>query len=105
MINLLLITLSCVIIIDCTDFTDNVKDFIIRIVFGDKFKYDGIIKPFQCSLCMTVWSSLIYLIIIGQLTFLTFFLTLLLAIMTPVFYSIIMTLREILLKLIKKING
>lgn len=105
MINLLLITLSCVIIIDCTDFTDNIKDFIIRMIFGKQFHYDGIIKPFQCSLCMTVWIGLTYLIIIGQLTILTFFLTLLLAVMTPVFYSLIMTIRELLLKLIKKTNN
>lgn len=71
-VNLLLIAVIVCFIVDCSGVVYEFKKFISRIL-TKKFKLsinpdDLVIKPFDCSLCMTWWSGLIYLIIIQQFT-------------------------------------
>ena len=68
-IDIILITLICVFVIDCTDFVDNVKKGLSKRLTNGKIitsNYD--FKPFSCSLCMTWWTGLFYLIFTHCLT-------------------------------------
>lgn len=63
-IKLLWITLIVVFVIDISGFIGFVKDRLARWL-GVKAVS---IKPFDCSLCSTWWSGLIYIAVIGKFT-------------------------------------
>lgn len=68
-INLLLIAVIWVVIIDLSGFIDNFKSGIKWLITKGKMSNsDYRLKPFDCSLCMTFWTGLIYLLIIGKFT-------------------------------------
>lgn len=94
-INILLISVICVIIIDCTDIIDSIKHCIWKFAFKNTKPYrDFPFKPFSCSLCMTWWLSLIYLIITHHITlpYITF--SLFAAYMTPVINTSLIFVKE-----------
>lgn len=65
-------------------------------------------KPFSCSLCSTWWAGLIYLIVVGQFSFMTVAYIALLAAMTPLILRILYLFRDLLEKacsLIEKVIG
>lgn len=67
-INIILITFIVTFIVDISGFIDSVKYFIWKryIKIGD---YHNItFKPFTCSLCMSFWSGLIYLLLTNHFT-------------------------------------
>lgn len=69
-VNLILIAFICVFIVDISGAIDSIKSGIKWVLTKGKMtNSDYMLKPFDCSLCMTFWSGLIYLIIIGQFTF------------------------------------
>ena len=73
LVNLFIIGISVTYIIDLSGVTTTLRKIIWRL--KNRYKpmpddYDP--KPFTCSLCMTFWTSLIYLVIIGKLSLLTF---------------------------------
>lgn len=62
-LNLLFIALIWVFIIDISGFVDECKRFISKkLTNGTIETKDWSLKPFTCSLCMTFWTGLIYLI-------------------------------------------
>lgn len=67
LINVFLITTIVCFVIDISGFVDSVKRGIWRLIIGkDKpFQYFNM-KPFDCSLCCTFWSGLIYILCVGQ---------------------------------------
>ena len=66
-INLLLINLIISYIIDISGVMDSIKSFLKRILTKGKMSDPNYsIKPFDCSLCMTFWVSLLYVYLIGQ---------------------------------------
>lgn len=68
-INLLLIATICVFIIDISGAADSLKSGIKYVLTKGRMSNSNYrLKPFDCSLCMTFWSSLIYLLVIGQFT-------------------------------------
>lgn len=107
--NLFLISIIVVCIVDISGFVDTVKSTISKILTNGKFKTaDYQLKPFDCSLCMTFWIGLIYLIIYHQLTLLNVSILLLIAVSTPIINDAIRLIQDIITKLIniiyKKIN-
>ena len=63
LLKLLCIQLICVLIIDISGFIDSVKWGVSKWLTKGKIQTtDYRIKPFDCSLCMTWWSCLIYMI-------------------------------------------
>ena len=95
-INILLIATICVIVTDCTDFIDSIKHCIWKFAFKNTKPYrDFPFKPFSCSLCMTWWLSLIYLIISHHITlpYITF--SLFAAYMTPVINTSLIFVKEL----------
>lgn len=108
-INILLITVIAVIVIDITDFVNNIKKIISSLLTNGRIKSNNYsIKPFDCSLCLSFWVSLIYLITINQVTLFTITYTLLIAILTPNIQDVIRLVQDSLTKAInilyRKIN-
>lgn len=77
------IAVICVIIIDMTDFMPTMKEWIWKMVSKKKYEYFRL-KPFDCSLCLTFWTGLIFLTINKELSLLNLVLLLLIAISTPI---------------------
>lgn len=95
-LNIFLISVICVIIIDCTDIIDTIKHCIWKFAFKDTKPYkDFPLKPFSCSLCMTWWTSLTYLIISHHITlpYITF--SLFAAYMTPLINTSLIFVKEL----------
>lgn len=104
LLKLLCIQLICVLIIDISGFIDSVKWSVSKWLTKGKIPTtDYRIKPFDCSLCMTWWSCLIYMICIGQVSVFLLAYILFLSIMTPVAKEIIVLIRDICIKVINKI--
>lgn len=103
LLKLLCIQLICVLIIDISGFIDSVKWGVSKWLTKGKIPTTNYrIKPFDCSLCMTWWSCLIYMICMGQLSVFLLAYILFLAIMTPVAKDIIILIRDVFVKLINK---
>lgn len=104
-INLLMITVIVVFIIDLSGIVDSIKHLIWRIIVGNKREYRNFnLKPIDCSLCMTFWTGLIYLMTIGQFTLVNIMLVCLFSFLTPVIKDVMITLSDILTWIIQKIN-
>lgn len=104
LLKLLCIQLICVLIIDISGFIDSVKFCISKWLTNGKFpKADYRIKPFDCSLCATWWTGLIYIICTGQFSIFLVAYLLFLAVMTPVAKDIIILTKDICIFIINKI--
>lgn len=93
-INLFLITAIICYIVDLSGFIDTIKITILKYIFAYKDKQTGTlyniknpdpssltIKPFDCSLCMTWWTNLIYLLCSGNLTLFNIFIVIILSLL------------------------
>lgn len=67
-LDMTIITLITVFVIDMTDFIPSTKRMIYRVIAKKPGRDDWTFKPFDCSLCMTFWLSLTYLLITSSLT-------------------------------------
>lgn len=100
-LNILLIAVITVIVIDNTDFVDNIKKLISSILTKGKIKNSSYkMKPFDCSLCMAFWLSLIYIITQNQVTLITITYTLVIALLTPQINDVIRLIQDLLTKII-----
>lgn len=88
MINLLIIAWLCVFVIDFSGFIDEIEKLMKRM--HPLFRVP---KPFSCSLCMTWWMSLVYLLIVGKFTFGYVALAALLSLMTGQIAGVIAHIR------------
>ena len=69
LINLTLITAIVVFIVDISGAVDSLKSGLKWILTKGKMKNsDYQLKPLDCSLCMTFWSGIIYLLITNNFT-------------------------------------
>ena len=103
-LNLLFIQIITVLVIDISGFIDSLKFGISKILTKGKIPTaDYRIKPIDCSLCMTFWISLIYIICIGQFSLLLLTYILFLAVMTPILKDFINLLKDICIFIINKI--
>ena len=100
MIDCLLITIIFVIITDqlhfFEDFTSSVKSLLTK----GKFRNPINIKPFNCSTCMSFWTNLIYILIVGKFSIFMIGYILLLSWTTPLINSIFTLLKNLFLKII-----
>lgn len=102
--NLLLIALVNVMIIDLTDFIPSVKRLLSRLLTKGNITTDSFrIKPLDCSLCMTFWCSILYLILVGEVTLVNIFFAVLLPIFTDVFRQFILFIKDLCIKCIDKL--
>lgn len=93
-----------VFIIDISGIVDYIKRFVSkRITNGNISTSDFQMKPFDCSLCMTFWTGLIYLICTNTLTIPMIGYVCLLSYSTNWLKDIILTIDSIINKLLSKI--
>ena len=102
MLNILLIAVVTVCIVDISGFTDSWKSAFKRLVTRGRMSDPYYtLKPFDCSLCMTFWSGLIYLWVTHSFTLWMVTFLLLISVMTPVIKDFIILIRETLIKIIR----
>ena len=66
MIDLLIIQFLCVFVIDFSGAVDDLLTPLVKRITGARIGRLG--KPFSCSLCMTFWAGLLYILLTGHFT-------------------------------------
>lgn len=91
-LNVFLITLIIVFIIDLSGFIEEVE-----VMLSKWLKIKAVIpKPFSCSLCLTWWINLFYVLFSGNISLLLVAYIALNAFLTPLFYDSLVIIRETL---------
>lgn len=104
-IDLILIQLIIVYIIDLSGAVESFKLFISKILTKGKIQTTNFdLKPFTCSLCMTWWIGLIYLLICHSFTIPYISLVALLSYLTPLSSSILLLIKDLVIFLVNKLN-
>ena len=105
MISLFILTCIIVFIVDLSGFVDEMVKRLYNkyIKVGDYHTLIPKLKPLTCSLCLTFWVGLIYLIETSQLTILMIGYVCLLAFLSPIIGDIFILLKDILNKIINLI--
>lgn len=105
MIDLFLIAIIVVSIVDISGFTDSWKCSLKKVLTKGRMSDPNYsMKPFDCSLCMTFWIGLIWMLVMNKFSLWMMAYLLLLSVMTPVIKDIIILVREGIECLIRWIN-
>ena len=105
-LNLVIIGFFWVFVLDYAGFVNELERYFG--VFSRSKAPKKIPKPFSCSLCMTFWTGIVYLLIINQLSFLNLFFVVINCSLTKVYLHIIYTVRDFIdriLCLFDKLTG
>ncbi len=94
------ITVIVVIIVDISGFINSIKSLIGKVLGINNVS----LKPFDCSFCVNWWLSLLYIYITNNLALSTILVALLCSTLTPVIGDLIYLIRDLLGKIILKIN-
>ena len=103
MIETLLITISWVLILDQLQFWNDFSTMISGWLSGGKIKKPLDWKPFNCSVCMSFWTNLAYIIVINQFSIGMVLYILTLSWSTPIINSILCFVRNSIIKIINTI--
>ena len=105
LLNLLIITNIVCFIVDLSGIIDSIKYGIWKtfIKVGDYHNLN--LKPFSCSLCMSFWCGLIYLLITHSFTIPYIGFVCLMSLLAGTFSSIQQLIRDIIQKLITLIDN
>ena len=98
----LLIIATCVCIFQLTGFIQNLKSKIARWLSVDDWKIS--LKPFDCSLCLTFWCCILYILFKSEFSLLNLLLVFTVSYLAPVLEDLLLGIREFLLRLSKHIN-
>lgn len=103
LLNLLLIALVCVMIVDLSGFVQSIKSLISTKLTNGKITTNSFrIKPFDCSLCMTFWCSIIYIIFNGEFTLINVVYICILSFFTDTLKQLLLLIKDVFNKLIDK---
>lgn len=102
--NCLYITIAMVLVIDQFQFVNEITTIISGWLSNGKIKKPLNIKPFSCSLCMSWWTNLLYIIMAGKLSIFMILYILLLSFMTPVITTTLTLIKHIILFILNKIG-
>lgn len=100
--NLLLLTIVICFIIDLSGIIESIKKLITDKILGFK-NVELSIKPFDCSLCMTWWTGLLYIYIIGQFSLLGVFIVAMFSFMASSITILLVAIKDLVGGLINKI--
>ena len=105
MINLFLLTCIIVFVVDLSGFVDEmVKRLYYKYIkVGDYHTLIPKLKPLTCSLCLSFWAGLIYLLITSQFNLLMIGYVCLLSFLTPIIGDILIMIKDVLNKIINLI--
>ena len=65
---LLAVAAMWVFVLDISGFWNEASSAVKRVLTKGAMKQPFQLKPFSCSLCMTFWTGLVYLLIVGRFT-------------------------------------
>ena len=100
-LNLFIISVIWVLILDLSGFALTIDKLFYKIFYPNRpFRDDARFKPFDCSLCMTWWSCLIYLIVVNALTLPNIAFSLLFAWLTTIEKDIFIFIKDLITKLL-----
>lgn len=104
MLDLFLIAVIVVIIIDISGITLSIKSSIKRLLTrGMMSDPNYSLKPIDCAFCMTFWTGLVWLVVTHSFSLWMLTYLLLLCVMTPVIRDVIILIRELFIKILKKL--
>ena len=103
MINCLFITIIWIVILDQLHFWDDITSVISGWMTNGKIKKPIQLKPCNCSVCMSFWTNLAYIIITNQFSILMVLYILVLSWGTPIISSILTLVKNLFLKFINTI--
>jgi len=99
-IDLYLLSVLVVYIVDLSGFTQSWKAGLGRILHKDV----GRVKPLDCSQCMTWWTCLIYLLIVGQLTLPHIVVSALLSFLSSITNTLLITIYDTLVWVLNRLT-
>ena len=100
-LNLFIISIIWVLILDLSGFARTIDKLFYKIFYPKRpFRTDAHFPPFDCSLCMTWWSCLIYLIVVNALTLPNIAIALLFAWGTTIEKDIFIFVKDLITKVI-----
>lgn len=97
-LDLFLINIILVLIFN-SGFVDNIDAMIQK-----RFKFHHLPKPFSCVLCMTFWTSILYIILTGNFTLFGITLCLISATLTSITTPLTKVIENALLKIVWYFN-
>ena len=103
MINCLFITIIWIVILDQLHFWDDFSTMISGWLTNGKIKKPIQLKPCSCSVCMSFWTNLAYIIVTNQFSILMVLYILVLSWGTPIISSILTLVKNLFLKFINTI--
>lgn len=105
MINLFILTCIIVFVIDLSGFVDEmVKRLYYKYIkVGDYHTLIPKLKPLTCSLCLSFWAGIIYLLITSQFSILMLGYVCLLSFLTPIIGDILIMIKDVINKIINLI--
>lgn len=103
-IDMLMITVIVVYIVDLSGFIDSLKRGIWRWLRGDVKYRDFDLKPFDCSLCSTWWTGLIYIIVTGEFTLINIVIVIGFSFFSSEIAFFLNVLKDLMGKIIDKLN-
>lgn len=102
-IDILLITLIIVFIVDISGAIDHLVNPLVKRILRIPKTSRIEIPLISCSLCMTFWSGLIYIVCMGEFTLLNIFFVCLCAFLTPHIKDFYILVRDVLTTIQNKI--
>lgn len=106
MINIFLITIIIVFIIDLSGIVNTIKEWLSLLLTKFKIrKTNYSLKPIDCSLCMTFWVNLIYIIWVNQFDLKHLLFICICAFITPIIKNILILLVDVINYVINKIEN
>lgn len=104
-LNLFLISVCWVIILDLSGFREEMLKILGKILgIPQNLSQNLSLKPITCSLCMTWWTGLGYLVVVHKISFLTITITLLFALFTQQVKDLLYLVQDLITKLFNKIS-
>ena len=102
--DIILLAFIWVAVLDLTDFWDTVSSKIRSWLTHGRFTSPFYIKPFSCSLCMTFWSGVAYMLITHAFTLGNLAFVLLASLATPLIGSVTTFVLDFLTHLIDEMS-
>lgn len=105
LLNIIILTNIVAFIVDLSGIIDSIK-YLLWKTFVKKGDFHNLkIKPFECSLCMTFWTGLVYLLVIGSFTIPYIGFVCLMSLLASTFGEIQRLMKDIIRKVISLIDN
>ncbi len=102
-LNCFLISVCWVLILDQFHFMDEITVLLSKWLSNGRIEKPLQLKPFTCSLCMSWWTNLIYIIAVGEFSVPMLFGILLISWTTPITNDILTMIKTMIIKILNKI--